>query len=429
MRKKFYSYVIPTLLAQLLWGVYCVVDCFFIGNRLGDDGLAAIGLAYPIIGVLTSAGFGIGMGGSILRTIREAAGKKEQAADYDHVTVTMLVLTTGLFLLAVPFLLDPLLRAVGAEGQVFAYGRTYLRIMFFGSLFQLLGSGLPPLIRNHGSASVSMAVMVTGCLTNIVLDYVFIMRMDYGVSGAAWATVLGQALAAAGGAAFFLIRRIPVFRWKLRLRTVLEILRTGISSFGISLCPSIGLFLMNLFLVAYGGMPAIAAYSIISYMTWVVYLVLQGTGDGCQPLLSASLGAGDAAGSRGYERLAYRFAMILAILSMAALYVTRNWMGPAFGASEEISGMVGHTMPILLLGFVPLAYARVTAASFYAAAESGSAAVLTYGEYIFLFLFLLILPRLGGLEMVWWSLTVSQCAAAVLAYCLMARGCQRPHAI
>ena len=91
--------------------------------------------------------------------------------------------------------------------------------------------------------------------------------------------------------------------------------------------------------------------------------------------------------------------------------------------------MVGHTMPILLLGFVPLAYARVTAASFYAAAESGSAAVLTYGEYIFLFLFLLILPRLGGLEMVWWSLTVSQCAAAVLAYCLKARGCQRPHAI
>ena len=190
--REFFSYVIPSLLAFALSGVYSIVDGFFVGNSIGDAGLTTINIAYPVVALLQAAGTGIGMGGAVHYSIRLASGKKEEAKRYTDGTVVLLLaaslVSTLVFYLAAPAVLT----ALGTSGQILELGISYLRIIVLGSVFQIFGTGLVPLIRNMGGAFYAMMIMVAGFLTNIVLDYVFVWLLHEGVAGAALATLIGQ---------------------------------------------------------------------------------------------------------------------------------------------------------------------------------------------------------------------------------------------
>lgn len=419
LRRRFYAYVIPSLLSLTFIGIYTIVDGFFVGNSVGDDGLAAIGLVYPIVALIAAAGTGIGMGGAILKTISKAAGDISRSQRYARCTVTVLILSSIVLSAVILTIDDQIMGYLGAEGRVFDYGKDYLRIIFIGAVVQMLGSGLPPLIRNHNGASYAMAITIAGCACNMILDYVFVIKMGFGVSGAAWATVTGQMIPMICGILFFVMKRIPVFTPVISAEIIYEIIRTGAASFGLTLCPSIALLLMNLFAIKYGGLQAVTCYTVVSYMTWIAYLVLQGIGDGCQPLFSECFGSNNEYDMKRYVRMGYSFALVMAVICTLILFFLREVIGATFGASPEVSEAFSDTLPILLIGFIPIGYARVSAARLYATAQSGKASLLTYAESAFLFILLLVFPQIGGLRMVWWSMTLSQICTAIMALLLM----------
>ncbi len=138
--REFFSYVIPSLLAFALSGVYSIVDGFFVGNSIGDAGLTTINIAYPVVALLQAAGTGIGMGGAVHYSIRLASGKKEEAKCYTDGTVVLLLaaslVSTLVFYLAAPAVLT----ALGASGQILELGISYLRIIVLGSVFQIFGT-------------------------------------------------------------------------------------------------------------------------------------------------------------------------------------------------------------------------------------------------------------------------------------------------
>ena len=269
--REFFSYVIPSLLAFALSGVYSIVDGFFVGNSIGDAGLTTINIAYPVVALLQAAGTGIGMGGAVHYSIRLASGKKEEAKCYTDGTVVLLLaaslVSTLVFYLAAPAVLT----ALGASGQILELGISYLRIIVLGSVFQIFGTGLVPLIRNMGGAFYAMMIMVAGFLTNIVLDYVFVWLLHEGVAGAALATLIGQAVTMAGGLLFFLRRGVSfhlvrsVFSRERVKGLLTGILKIGLSPFGITFSPNITIILMNRFLMDYGGEKATACYACIVY--------------------------------------------------------------------------------------------------------------------------------------------------------------------
>ena len=190
---SFAAYVLPSVLAFALSGLYTIVDGFFIGQSLGDLGLAAITLAYPAAALLQAVGTGIGLAGAIRCTILQARGEEQTPRTCFSGTVLLLLATSAVFAAVLLGLPGPVLTVLGAQDEARPLAAEYIRVIACGTAFQILATGLVPFIRNLGGSAFAMVAMGTGFVTNIALDYLFVWEFHWGMAGGAWATVIGQA--------------------------------------------------------------------------------------------------------------------------------------------------------------------------------------------------------------------------------------------
>lgn len=208
--KPFAACVFPAVFAFALSGIYAIVDGFFVGRSIGDTGLSAINIAYPVTALIQAAGTGTGMGGAVMYSVRLAEKRDSEAENFMKGVFFYLALT-GILLTVILFpLTDPLLSLMGADGELMKPGREYLSVIVLGSVFQVFGTGVVPLIRNQGKSVQAMYCMIGGFVTNIFLDYLFVWVLRLGMAGAAWASVAGQAVTMAGGLLCMRGQKIPV---------------------------------------------------------------------------------------------------------------------------------------------------------------------------------------------------------------------------
>ena len=292
LNKKFFSYVIPSILAFALSGVYTIVDGFFIGQSLGDTGLTAITLSYPISALIGAVGTGLGLSGAIRFTILNAQGETQKRQECFSGTTLLMLLTAGLLTAILFAFAQPILHLLGARGNMLTLCVMYAQVIALGAVFQLLATGFVPFIRNMGGATVAMIAMAFGFATNIALDYVFVWALNWGMAGAAWATIIGQAVTMFVAVILFLVKNsgfcLPELRELCRLWK--NVLIVAISPFGLTFSSIITMLLINRFLLLYGDEQAVAVYGCIGYITAILYLLLQGVGDGSQPLISQYYG-------------------------------------------------------------------------------------------------------------------------------------------
>lgn len=416
--KTFFQYVIPSVLSFALSGIYTIVDGFFVGNSIGDFGLSAVNIAYPIVAVIQALGTGIGMGGAIYYSINKAEKKEAKAREFTAGALWLLILSSVILTFSIFFLNSPLLKLLGASGQLLSLGEEYIAVIAVGAALQVIGTGLVPFIRNHGGSFYAMVSMIAGFVTNIILDYVFVWVLEQGVSGAAWATIIGQGVTMLIALVYLLRKKQFTLRIPLtKIGTVsASILKIGIAPFGLAMSPNISLIIINRFSVSYGGEPAIATYACIAYVICIIYLILQGVGDGSQPLISQCYGEKKWPDLKCVRKLAYGFAFNLSIIGCIILYVTKGSLGTLFGASSEVNAEIAKIMPIFLVSVPFVAVLRVTTASFYATEKSTYSYILTFIEPLFMLVLMLILPPLfGGQTMIWWSTVFARILSAVLA--------------
>lgn len=422
--RTFLSYVIPAVLAMTLSGVYAIVDGFFVGNRIGDMGLSAINFAYPVTALLEAAGAGVGMGGAVHYALAMGRGDPARARRCAAAALRTLVLA-GLALSAVLWALtEPMLYVMGARGGLLRLGTEYNLVITAGGFLQILGVGLVPLLRNRAGSFPATAVMVTGFVLNIALDYLLVWRVDWGMTGAALATVIGQGAAAALGAAILLRR--GALDWRLpgpgTGALVRDILSVGAAPFGLAMTPNLSLVLMNGFSAHYGGDFAVAVYAVVAYSICIVYLALQGVGEGSQPLMSLCCGRRDGPGLARVQRWAAGFALLLAAASGVVFWRWGTDISLFMGVSHAAAEASGAVYPVFIASLPFIALSRVAAAAFYAAGQSRPAQWLSWSEPFFLGAFLLVLPPFGGQTLVWWSVTFARIAAAAFAAYLWRRG-------
>lgn len=324
---------------------------------------------------------------------------------------------TGILLTVILFpLTDPLLSLMGADGELMKPGREYLSVIVLGSVFQVFGTGVVPLIRNQGKSVQAMYCMIGGFVTNIFLDYLFVWVLRLGMAGAAWASVAGQAVTMAGGLLCMRGQKIPVGIPRQALSVFFSIWRIGLAPFGITMCPMISLLLMNRASLQYGGSEGVACYACIAYVITIMYLILQGVGDGSQPLMSRFYGEDNKKEVRITRTMAYAAAAVMGVALAVLLYWCRNGIGVLFGASETVSLAVGTDLYIFLAAVPFLAFLRVTTAGFYATEQTRFSYMIVYGEPIFLALLLPVLPAWMGLKGVWWSQTGAQILTALMGW-------------
>lgn len=416
--KTFYMYVIPSVLAFTLSGIYAIVDGFFIGHSLGDTGLAAITLGYPVTAFIQAIGTGIGLSGAIRFTIMKAQGEQRKQQECFSGTILLMVLA-GIILTALLFgLVNPILQVLGADGKSLMFSVEYVRIIALGAIFQLLATGFVPFIRNMGGASFAMITMILGFITNIILDYIFVWIADWGMTGAALATIIGQSATMIAAILFFVMKKSKLYApnisklfglWK-------DVLKVAISPFGLTFSPILTMLFMNRFLMFYGNEQSVTVYGCIAYVTSIIYLLLQGVGDGCQPLISNYYGENNIAVMKHTRKLAYVTAAVITTVCIVGVYIARAKVGVLFGASANSNVDVVKYLPYFLVTLLPLAFVRVTTSYFYATEKTILSYVLVYAEPVCALLFLLLLPLIFKLMGVWLAIPLAQVFAFVIAW-------------
>ncbi len=428
----FFQFVLPSVLSFALSGVYAIVDGFFVGNSIGDVGLSAVNIAYPIVAVIQAIGTGIGMGGAIYYSINTAEKQEKRAREFTAGALWVLILSSILFTFLIFVLNRPLLSLLGAGGEILSLGEEYIAIIALGAALQIIGTGLIPFIRNHGGSFYAMIAMIAGFLTNMLLDYVFVWELEQGVAGAAIATIIGQGVTMLIALVYLLRKKqftLHIAFSKLG-RTAADIIKVGIAPFGkeivpldiTAMSPNISLIIINRFSMSYGGEKAIATYACIAYIICIIYLLFQGVGDGCQPLLSQCYGEKDYTRLKSFRKMAYAFALILSVVGCIVMFLMRNSLGTLFDASSEVNIEIAKIIPIFLVSVPFVAIIRVATASFYATEKSMYSYILTFIEPVFMLVLMLILPPLfGGQIMIWWSTVNARILSALLALFLKQR--------
>lgn len=378
--KIFFRFVFPSVLSFALSGVYAIVDGFFVGNSIGDVGLSAVNIAYPIVAVIQAIGTGIGMGGAIYYSINTAEKQEKRAREFTAGALWVLILSSILFTFLIFVFNRPLLSLLGAVGEILSLGEEYIAIIALGAALQIIGTGLIPFIRNHGGSFYAMLI----ALVYLLRKKQFTLHIAFSKLG----------------------------------KTAADIIKVGIAPFGLAMSPNISLIIINRFSMSYGGEKAIATYACIAYIICIIYLIFQGVGDGCQPLLSQSYGEKDYPRMKSFRKMAYAFALILSVAGCIVMFLMRNSLGTMFGASSEVNIEIAEIIPIFLVSVPFVAIIRVATASFYATEKSMYSYILTFIEPVFM---LILPPLFGGQIMIWWSTVNARILSALLALLLKQR--------
>lgn len=422
--RTFYRYVLPAMASQLLTGFFIIVDGLFIGIALGDDGLAAVNLLWPVPAVVMAVGLGIGAGGAVALATALGARDLARAGRARGNTLLCLLAAAALLTAVLSPLVPAALRWLGAQGRLYPLAEAYLRVAAALCAAQVLNCGLNPLLRAEGKTLAAMGAMIAGLLTNLALDWLFILRFGWGTAGAAWATVLAQGLCALAQLVCLAARPFaPFARGQFVPRRTLcrSILLVGLSPFGLSVSASVVILLNNWQAMRYGGESGVAVYAILSYAVSSMQPLLTGIGEGVQPLVSYCSGAGDLGGRCALLQRALRLLALTCCVLCTAALALRGRIPSLFGASAATAQRSAEALVWAVCALPLWGVVRLFSSYFYAVGKSRRSLALIYGTALAAQpLCLYALPLRMGLSGVWAAELCAQ-LLMVLVLCAMLR--------
>ena len=298
VKKRMLQMAVPAVIAQVINLLYNIVDRIYIGHipEIGGTALTGVGLFTPILMLITAFAMMAGSGGAPRAAIAMGQGDKNRAdkilGNCFTVLMIMAFVLTSAFYIAAP----ALLRLFGASDATLPYAVKYGRIYILGSVFVLTVMGMNPFITTQGFAKISMLTTVIGAGISIILDPIFIFVFDMGVSGAALATVLSQAVSALWILRFLTgkqtILRLKKENLKLIPNVILPCLGLGVSTFVMLSTESILSVSFTSSLARFGGDVAVGAMTVLTSINQLITMPLTGICQGGQPLISYNYGAG-----------------------------------------------------------------------------------------------------------------------------------------
>ncbi len=423
----FLKFAFPTVVGVVIAGIQGIIDGFFIGNTIGSQGLAGITLAYPAYMVIVAVGVIIGIGASSLTALQLGQGNFSRALDIVHNAFSLCLLTGAVFTVAGLIFCETSISLLGASGPALAFAREYLRIIFMGSIFMILAIALDPLVRNDGKPRLSMNIMIAGVVVNLVLDYLFIMRMGMGMSGAAIATVISFALPAIllmnylfGSEAKL---RLRLKAMKFKLEALLQILRAGLPSFVMQFSLALVLFIYNYMLLRYGSELAVSAYGIIGYVFSIFSMLFEGIALGVQPIIGFNYGAGYYERVSKTLKLTLLSCILIGIFGFALICAFPERVVQIFSQDDsELLKITLQGMKIFMFSLLAEGTVLLTGV-YYQSINKVRAALFIYLGKIFVLLLplLFILPAFFGLDGVWSASPVTEYIMALVTLVMLSK--------
>lgn len=427
LTKLFFMFVLPALSSQLLSGIYTIVDGYFVGWGMGQDGLAAIGLAFPFSVIVTAIGAGIGVGGGALIAISMGRRREALAQRILGAMVFLMVAASALSSLLLTPLAEYLLTFYDVSPEIAGMARLYAWILIISSPAQVVTMAMLGAVRNDGFPRKAMFIMIAAFGTNIVLDWLWVIVFPFGIAGAAWATVASQAVSAVLLSAHFLLGMSKV---RLRARLVRpwrplvrRIFVMGASPFGVQIATAVTMILYNWQSLAYGGDIGVAAYAVVGYIVPVGVMLEEGIAEGIQPLISYYHGASLGARRRLTARLGFTTAVSVGAACSLLVFFSNRLVPAFFSMHGEAAEVAARGLLLSVPVFPFLGLAKVGASYYQAVGRSDMASMLTYGDpFILQPLFLWTLPLLFSLDGVWLAMFFTNMTLAMIFVIMWRRG-------
>lgn len=424
--KLMVRYAIPSIISIVVNSLYNMVDQIFIGQGVGYLGNAATNVILPLTSILLALGLLIGDGTASYISLNLGKGKNHAAAYGVGNAISLTVGTSVILLILFEIFLEPLCRLFGATDTTLPYALEYGSIIVLGFPFAMIDAGFGSIIRADGRPKASMAGLLIGCITNIILDPIFIFVCHWGVAGAAWATIIGQILNTVYFVACMLrFKTIQLHKEHLKPQAsvVKKVLTLGASSFITQVASVFVIAVMNNSLVKYGALSKygadipLAALGITMKVSQLIMGISLGIATGIQPILGFNYGSGQ------YDRVkkTYKLALLSSTLILAiAFLIFQFWpeyIIALFGQESDLyMEFALKCFRIYLLTCFAIGVSGVTGIFFQAIGRPIPAALLSLSrQIIFLIPAMLIFGALMGVEGVLWAGPFSDGLSAIVS--------------
>lgn len=419
-------FAIPSIIAMLVSALYNMVDQFFIGRSVGMLGNAATNVAFPLVMICTAIALMCGVGGAANFNLNMGRGDKEKAAAFVGNTITLLFSLGLLLCIITRIFLKPLMVLFGATSEVMPYALVYTGITSFGFPFLILTTGGTNLIRADGSPKLSMVCTLTGAVINTILDPVFIFKLNLGIAGAAWATIIGQivsGLMVIGYLTRFKTVKLAKEALKPHTDCFRRIISLGTAPCFNQLALMIVQIVLNNLLIHYGASSSygseipLACAGIIMKVNMIFFSVSIGISQGLQPIISFNYGAGN------YKRVkeAYLKAAVSATVISTIAFIffqlfPREIIG-IFGSESEAYFQFAERFFRIFLFCTFINGLQPITSNFFTAigkANRGIFISLTR-QIIFLLPLMILLPVFMGIDGIMYSAPIADFIAAAFA--------------
>ncbi len=423
LKAKFLRYVIPSVVSMWVFSLYTMVDGIFVAKGVGETALASVNISMPFINFIFALSLMFSTGASTI--IAVYLGKKDiKSANKVFSLNTAVIIILSLIIMGVVLInLEKVATFLGATDSTMEYVKHYLGIIVIFNGFFMVSYSLEVVIKTDGFPVLATCGVIISALTNVILDYLFIMVFHWGVQGAAIATGLSQVFSTV----FFLIHflrknsTLNFSRFKFDLRELKKIAFIGIPDSTTELSCGIVVMLFNLNIIKYIGEQGVVYYSIINYVNTLVLMTMMGVAQGMQPLVSFYFGAENSKNMKKLFKMSAVVAIIASIVFVIVCHIVPDFIvGLFIDPSEKNIFEEGiRILQIYSYSFAFMGLNVIISAFFVSVEKPSIAAVVSLGRGFFLILasLYIMIAILGG-EGIWYSAILSEGVCMIIAILL-----------
>lgn len=343
--KLLLQFALPTVISLLVNSIYNMVDQIFIGWGVGTLGNSATNVIFPLVLVSTAIALLFGDGGATLMNLHLGQNNRKKAESCVGQAIMLLIIAAVLALVLAEVFLSPLLHVFGATPDNYSYAMEYGRIIAIGFPFMIFTTGLSSMIRADGSPKLTMAILLLGAVINVILDAVFVLGFQMGMTGAALATIIGQIISCL--ICIWYIKRfqqVTISRANMKLtgHVVRKILAVGVSSTiamaSIAIISTVGNNVLRYLgpRTEFGADIPLAAFGIVMKVTSIFIAIMNGIAAGCNPIFAFNYSTGNYQRVKKLFFLATLYATIVALVCFIAVEVFPEALTGIFGNNGEL---------------------------------------------------------------------------------------------
>ena len=422
IRRQLFNYAVPSIVGMLIVGIQTFVDGIFVSKGVGALGLAGINLSMPLINTALSVAIMIISGGVVIAGVAKGSGDEEKAKGYTTLTFVVLFATILFISLLIALFLKPLCYFLGANDEVYPYVRQYLGVIGCGFIFYCIPNITEAFTRFAGKPNWVFVSGVICCVVNIVLDYFFVLKFDWGVTGAAIATCIANT-----SAALVLLHNVRFGKLMGGWKEIGKMFYNGSSEMFTSVSAAVTTYIFNLVLMSEIGPKGVAALTIVCYLNFIVNMSIFGLSQALYPLASINLGA------RNYKRiksLLFNSMLFGGCIGIGVFIVVLIFKQPIVNAFTEGDAEL-HALALTAVTYVTLHYLisfiNIVACSFHTAIERPveSVVIALCRSIIFVLVPLFALTPLIGQLGIWLSMPIAEALTLAVSLPLTARSLRK----